>query len=248
MPIDLNQNTVLSSGITANGEYLHRIVKSGLVLNLDAGDLNSYPGSGSIWYDLSGNGHNFSFGANIAWNSAGYFNCTGGGFTGPASNLSTWNFNTNCEHHIEIYCDMTSFQSNKTFWFEASSVSADNRAIASHLGYGASGLSYYDVGGCCATSQRISGNISNLTGTINCISFQTRYDTFPNRRIYKNLIGVLDSGTYGSPPTVVWNDITPVVLFSTWLGKAYLIRVYNRPLHPYEMAENFQATRGRFGL
>ena len=34
-----------------------RIVTSGLVLALDAGDVNSYPGSGTTWYDLSGNGH-----------------------------------------------------------------------------------------------------------------------------------------------------------------------------------------------
>lgn len=31
-----------------------RIVTSGLVLALDAGDINSYPGSGTTWYDVSG--------------------------------------------------------------------------------------------------------------------------------------------------------------------------------------------------
>ena len=31
------------------------IVQSGLVLDLDASDKNSYPGSGTTWYDLSGN-------------------------------------------------------------------------------------------------------------------------------------------------------------------------------------------------
>ncbi len=34
------------------------IVQSGLVLNLDAGNTNSYPGSGTAWTDLSGNGNN----------------------------------------------------------------------------------------------------------------------------------------------------------------------------------------------
>jgi hypothetical protein len=32
------------------------VVQSGLVLNLDAGVLSSYPGSGNTWTDLSGNG------------------------------------------------------------------------------------------------------------------------------------------------------------------------------------------------
>jgi hypothetical protein len=34
------------------------IVRDGLVLALDAASPRSYPGSGTTWYDLSGNGHN----------------------------------------------------------------------------------------------------------------------------------------------------------------------------------------------
>jgi len=37
--------------------YSPRIVRDGLVLALDAADKNSYPGSGTTWYDLSGNGN-----------------------------------------------------------------------------------------------------------------------------------------------------------------------------------------------
>ena len=35
--------------------------RRGLVLELDAGNLSSYPGSGSTWYDISGNGLHASF-------------------------------------------------------------------------------------------------------------------------------------------------------------------------------------------
>lgn len=35
-----------------------RIVTNGLVLYLDAGNSKSYPGSGTVWNDLSGNGNN----------------------------------------------------------------------------------------------------------------------------------------------------------------------------------------------
>jgi len=34
-----------------------KIVTSGLVLALDAGNTKSYPGSGTVWTDLSGNGN-----------------------------------------------------------------------------------------------------------------------------------------------------------------------------------------------
>ena len=35
------------------------IVQDGLVLHLDAANIKSYPGSGTNWNDLSGNGFNF---------------------------------------------------------------------------------------------------------------------------------------------------------------------------------------------
>ena len=35
--------------------YGPKIVTQGLVLSLDAGSINSYPGSGTTWYDMSGN-------------------------------------------------------------------------------------------------------------------------------------------------------------------------------------------------
>ena len=36
------------------------IVTDGLVLNLDAANHKSYPGTGTTWYDLSRNGNNAS--------------------------------------------------------------------------------------------------------------------------------------------------------------------------------------------
>ena len=38
-------------------EYMPDIVRDGLVLNLDAGEPSSYPGTGTAWTDLSGNGN-----------------------------------------------------------------------------------------------------------------------------------------------------------------------------------------------
>jgi len=38
--------------------YQIPIITNGLVLNLDASNPSSYPGSGTIWYDISGNGFN----------------------------------------------------------------------------------------------------------------------------------------------------------------------------------------------
>lgn len=41
--------------------YSPRVVKDGLIVYLDATNKKSYPGTGTIWYDLSGNGYDFTF-------------------------------------------------------------------------------------------------------------------------------------------------------------------------------------------
>jgi hypothetical protein len=46
------------------------INRNDLILQLDASDPNSYPGSGTTWYDLSGNGNNYTILA-TAYNSSG---------------------------------------------------------------------------------------------------------------------------------------------------------------------------------
>ena len=63
--------------------YNPKIITDGLVLNLDADDNNSYPGSGTNWGDLSGNGNDFTLEASgITHNSNGYFDLSNGGAIG----------------------------------------------------------------------------------------------------------------------------------------------------------------------
>jgi hypothetical protein len=50
--------------------YGPKIPTNGLILRLDAADTRSYPGSGTVWYDVSGNENNFSIVAG-AYNSSG---------------------------------------------------------------------------------------------------------------------------------------------------------------------------------
>lgn len=40
--------------------YSPKVVTDGLLLVLDAGNRKSYPGSGTTWFDISGNGYNFT--------------------------------------------------------------------------------------------------------------------------------------------------------------------------------------------
>jgi len=58
------------------------IVTEGLVLALDAGSEKSYPGTGTAWYDLSGNNFDFTIdGSGFSYNAGGWFDMAGGGIT-----------------------------------------------------------------------------------------------------------------------------------------------------------------------
>ncbi len=46
------------------------------MLLLDASNIASYPGSGTVWYDISGSGNNFNI-VEAAWNPAGYMDFKG---------------------------------------------------------------------------------------------------------------------------------------------------------------------------
>ena len=68
-----------------------QIVTDGLVLCLDAANKDSYPGSGTTWYDLSGNGYNSTAAGTVGptFNSNGYFEFTGGIVTENYSRFDT---------------------------------------------------------------------------------------------------------------------------------------------------------------
>ena len=70
--------------------YNPRIVTDGLVLALDAGNTKSYPGSGSTWTDLSGNGNNGTLAGGV-----GYSSSNGGSLTFDGSNDYVYRTSTN---------------------------------------------------------------------------------------------------------------------------------------------------------
>ena len=71
-----------------------RIVTNGLKLCLDANARSSYPGSGTTWYDISGNGYNASLNNGPVWSSDGYFTFDGGddtiSYPNPLAGMGTF--------------------------------------------------------------------------------------------------------------------------------------------------------------
>lgn len=223
------------------------IVTDGLVLNLDAKNTRSYPGTGSTWYDLSPGARHYTIGSNVTWNSAGYFNFTGGICTGPASN--SFGFNTKVEHTIFALAKVNATNANNFFsWVATPNTGTETRAIQTHIPFGAS--FYYDVAGCCGATQRItSATVDDdfTTAGIRCYGWRTRTDTTPNRQFFINAASVLDSGS-NATATVTWNLTTAATIGNGWYGDLYQFIVYNRALTDDEIKQNFNAFRGRYGI
>lgn len=68
--------------------FTNSIVSSNLLLHLDAFDTSSYPGTGTVWYDLSGNGNNFNIVATAFSSSYGIDYMNFNGAHGQAKNSS----------------------------------------------------------------------------------------------------------------------------------------------------------------
>jgi len=231
--------------------YSPKIVTDGLVLCLDAANPLSYPGSGNTWYDISGNNRHYTIDPTyVSWNTNKYFDVSYAGsvfaFVGPASN--TFDFNSDMQHTIFCFMDIgVAYSSSFFYWAATPSVGTDQRAIFTHAPWG--NYFFYDVGGCCGGTQRISS--STLGGELTsdgffCGTWRTRVGTSPVKQFFKNGVSVLSGHT--STATMTWNLTTTAGIASRWSGKISNFIVYNKALDDQEIQQNYTALKGRFGL
>lgn len=251
MPFDVNGQILTDTQIKIYNNK--NIVRGGLIVSLDAGMVNSYPGSGTSWTDLSGNGNNATL-----VNGPTYSN-TGGGvlvFDGTNDhalvNVNSW---------IRSLSSVYTF--NSFFYYNGGSSggapyslmtspndSNNNDGFWQHLNLGP----WYwrtednvngEYGGQVETSsQFINGNWYYESAVVrnNSLSF------------YRN--GVLISTV---STAFNWanlrNDSTAYLYIATGYGEFYYMngyisnfQMYNRELSSSEILNNYNALRGRYGV
>ena len=229
-----------------------KVVTNGLVLSLDAGDKNSYPGTGTTWFDISGNRRNFTFNATPTFTTE-----RGGGITfdgtddyctGPASNA----FSLDQEFTIEFAGKSTVTAASYAIFFQWWNNSGGRAILSSWPFGGGDNNVYYDVGGCCGATQRITWEGSSTLNVNAYGAFRCRVGTNPTRQIFVNNVSVADSGvnstatiTYGTTAAIIGAYDTGNYFHK---GNLYMFRMYNRALTDAEMTQNYQAQKARFGL
>lgn len=219
------------------------IIKDGLQLALDASSSRSYPGSGTTWYDLSGNNRNFTWGSTPSWSSDGYFNTVSNTATGPASN--SFGINNNTGYSIITVFQTTTAANNAIFKFYDT---GGGRGIFSHPGW-VNDTIYFDQGGCCADSQRILYNNSNINDS-NLYNFVCYRSTVATRSLFYNGTKVADTSVTAANINLGGSgvQINPSDEGYNWTGKLALFHVYNRGLTDDEVLINYNALRKRFNL
>lgn len=242
--------------------YQNKIVTNGLVLCLDAADRKSYPGSGNTWFDRSGNGNHVT-----VFNSPTYSTSNGGililngtnnyAVTTNTLNLSNTNAVTifsmikvnNYGNSVKILYELSNNFNSKTNCFVDSfsddSLGQDFQVFTSSRGNVGYNIGFYNKTllndliwhSHCAihdTSQTLKENLVFTDGVlkselINPASGYSSNNTnnFGNELFY---IGCRGGTSLFSPISIS------------------CIYVYNRALTPQEIQQNFNATRGRFGI
>jgi len=251
--------------------YGPRVITDGLVLALDAGDTNSYPGSGTTWTDLSGNGRNFTLynssyysyssanGGSIGFTrtlpptgeTGGYAEHTGSG----ALAVSTYLYNS---HTTEIWAKINDRNPTNYEPTENNSALFVYRGYHSMFRYNVSSLNYSIWNG---TSGEVFPPALTL-GTSGTDIIQGQWFHAVAVRSGNNLSsyinGVLKgtnvintSGGSGSVSNTIRMGMAyPSNQVYSWHANANVsaARMYNRALTASEIQQNFNATRGRFGI
>lgn len=220
-----------------------KIVTDGLVLCLDAGDRNSYPGSGSTWYDLNNN-NNGTLANGTFFNSE---NLGTFAFDGTNDFISCGNasFSSNV-FSLEVVFKWDDYNTNNIGFL----VAGNYEQLEIHTGGGAgtNGLRFVPYDG-PAPNHGIIDAKNIITDDINHVIFTASYSAVS--KAYKNGQLFLSSTSTSSVPlsgtqTVSIGRRTNNTYFFD--GNIYLVRIYNKALSASEVLQNYHATKGRYGL
>jgi len=236
-----------------NGGYIGRkatfgegitLATNGLLLYLDAGDRLSYPGTGTTWTDLSGNGNHGTLLNGVSYSSANGGTLVFDGsddYVSLPSGFGTWT------NGITIFA-IVNFGAAST-WERI--MDFGNGSYASNIFLGRNGTSdtlefqMFNGGTLTGTVSTANGIVNNTTAQYAVALNGTTGTAYRNG----NLLNTVSLTAV--PPTVTrannyigksnWAD----ALFQTSMN---VVMIYNRGLTAAEIAQNYNFFKSRYGI
>lgn len=227
-------------------QYGPKIITDGLVLSLDAADKNSYPGSGTTWSDLSGNGNNGTLTNGPTFDS-GNGGCID--FDGVNDSVSLGN---NVSTQIGQLGSVEAWvypESDKWMYFFFKGYGSANSLF---LGYHSS------------PKQWFFGTYANSAYKYNYWGNGGDYSAYHGNK-WHHLVMTFNGSLVSDNWLFYWNgsqkastdwtsDLgtvnTSAYLSASryWVGKIGIFKIYNKALSAKEVSQNFNAQRHRFGI
>ena len=229
--------------------YTGGIVTDGLVLNLDAAKVDSYPGTGTTWNDISGNNNNGTLTNGPTFSGIGkqasivfdgvddLVNCGNSSSILAITNQVTFGgfvkFNTFGNYRRFIFKDngtqgvIECFYNPSANKFDTEIVTSGVRTSIKSTTTPSTNIIYYLVGTYDGSNMKIyiNGILENTTTKTGNI------DIGPGGGLF---LGNTNGGA--SPDSYYLN------------GNIYNVQIYNRALSAAEVSQNFNALRGRYGI
>ena len=257
--------------------YNTSVVRNGLVLHLDAANRKSYPGTGTAWSDLSGNGNNGTLVNGVTYNSANNGSITFDGvndYISIAQN-SSYRFSNTQAFSISawIRCTATSgfstilsyaLPTGRGYYF---SIDVNSLRTNSFV------FDYFD--GTSSSFRGIQGNINSITmnswinlvatsatNSVNDMKVYQKHASF-FKQVYINVSKrksenrkktiYLSRRNFKSKSRNINYDTLSLRIGSRgdsgyFTGNMSQISVYNSSITALEVKQNFEALRGRYGI
>lgn len=218
------------------------IVTDSLIMHLDAAQLRSYPGSGTTWTDLTGNGKNGTLTNSPTFNSA-----NGGSivFSGTSN-------------YVAIAGSQTISDCSVCVWGKTGGI-ANYAGIVFNRGSGnnVGGLSAYTGSAKVQygwndnnSGDAAGGSLAVTLNTWQMWSFTHTNTGSNNRTIYVNTTG--SSITTSNLTSMTWSALRigsdSFDSARTFAGNIAVVLWYTKRLSSTEIAQNFNALRSRFGV
>jgi hypothetical protein len=237
----LNYIATQGDMLCVNREY-EPIVTNGLVLNLDAGFVPSYPMTGSTWYDLSDNDNDGTLTNGPTFNSG-----NGGSivFDGVDDYVNTTNSVFGADVTYNAWVNRTSSVNSLNMFMGKGSLpyfgirSSNNIIFSNRIG---------------STQRSLQTPLTSPDNIWYYLSFTQVYDgTNTTMIIYINGVlaisatfsGISITSTSTSIFTIGGRFAGDIYPFN---GKVSQVSIYNRALSASEILQNYNAQKGRFGL
>jgi len=234
--------------------YNPRVATSGLIMYLDAGNTDSYPGSGATWRDLSGNGINGTLQGSPTFSQEGNGCFNMNGSTQYITTNHATNYPTAFTFGSWVYINPSQVQAYPKIVSKNSDFAISQSDFPFAVAVNSSVISVNCSTGADFTGQSIlnkSHNSSNKWAYVAVTLSQTALNLYVNG-------AVIGTTTYAtttfSNSSYNWTFCRAALEYaggvgaSAFTGKISNIQMYNRTLSAAEISSNFSALRGRYGV